>query len=136
MIRRPRQLPFMENELPLPVELNAQDTPIGLNPMRMVTMPSPAQFPCREVRKSASSATATPGMRHAKSMAAIGVNIDMGVNLEPTLEINVDPQVRFPFHGAGMARSRRRFGRPSRILAVLCLIHSAVVRCEWKNGPK
>ena len=44
-------------------------------------------------------------------MAAIGVNIDMGVNLEPTLEINVDPQVRFPFHGAGMARSRRRFGR-------------------------
>jgi hypothetical protein len=35
----------------------------------------------------------------------------MGVNLEPTLEINVDPQVRFPFHGAGMARSRRRFGR-------------------------
>jgi hypothetical protein len=93
-------LPFMENELPLPVELNAQDTPIGFNPMRMVTMPSPAQFPGKEVRKSASSATTMPGMRHAKSMAAIGVNTDMGVNLEPTLETSTR---RFgsPLHGAG-----------------------------------
>jgi hypothetical protein len=50
----------------------------------------------------------------------------MGVNLEPTLEINVDPQVRFPFHGAGMARSRRRFGRMGEAEVALVIADVAV----------
>jgi hypothetical protein len=75
----------MESEDVVAIDANVHVTLIGDIPIRLMTVPVPVQFPCRDCRKPLSSAAAKLGKRPMDKVRKARVKKDMGKHLDVEL---------------------------------------------------